>query len=90
MHSKKSYTKISTSEVDEKEDHPVLVVQHQPLPQQVHQGVAVGCEPNNQLGRVEGDGDHIGGGEEHARGSCPPATLLVGCYSSLDSVDGSG
>ena len=64
----RTHTKVSTCEVDEKEDHPVLVVQHQPLPQQVHQGVAVGCETNNQLGRVEGDGDHIGGGEEHVGG----------------------
>ena len=45
---------VGHSEVDEEQDHPVLVLVDQPLPQEVQERVGVGNQPNH-LGQQEGE-----------------------------------
>ena len=54
-----TYDEVSTREVDEEQHHPVLVVEDQPLPEQVEEGAEVGHQPHHQLNTVHRYRDHI-------------------------------
>ena len=54
-----AHKEVSTGEVDEEENHSVFVVERQPLPQQVDQGVKVDCQTHHQLHGVDCDADNI-------------------------------
>ena len=55
-----SHNEVCTRQVNEEENHSVLVVERHPLPQQVDQGVGVGRQSHHQLETVHGDADDIG------------------------------
>ena len=72
-----TYNQVGAGEVDEEEYHPVLVVQLEPLSEEVDQGVEVGHEADHQLEAVDRDGDHIGRGEP-GPDTVTAGTLLAG------------
>ena len=56
-----TYTKVSTSKMDEQENHSVVVVKYNPLLDQVDQRPDVGTKTYNELDTVHSDRDYIGG-----------------------------
>ena len=58
-----THNEVCTREVDEEQHHPVLVVEDQPLPEQVEEGAEVGHQTHHQLNTVHRYRDDIGRGE---------------------------